>query len=248
MSIQSRDSEAEGAREAGAVQEAEAVQAEEEHRPSRQVAAAEEEERHSARQLGEEEAVVAAHSRMVAAEEERPGRWLQAMEVAEAHLLLVRAVEAAQRKPAVVVPGGRWRLVAEEVLPGFSQGGPGRVGRSGEEEAARPIRGFSEGVVAAVLAGQRSSLATGAEEARHHGFAVEEERSSGPGMPEGRRICGLVPLCLRQETWLVAVEGEGRGQEPSLSRRARASRRREAVAEPGTWAGGEMGREEASAP
>lgn len=238
MSIQSRDSEAEGARGAGAVQEAGAVQAVEERRPSRQVAAAEEEEeRRSARQLGEEEEeAVAAHSRMAVAEEERPGRWLQVMEVAEAHLLLARAAGAAQRKPAVVVPGERWRLVAEEVLPGFSQGGPGQVGRSEEEEAARPIRGFSEGVVAAVLAGQRSSLATGAEGARHHGSAVEEERFSGPGMPEGRRICGPVPLCLRQETLLVAEEGEGRGQEPWLSRRARASQRREAVAEPGTGA------------
>lgn len=183
------------------------------HRPSLQVVAAVVEVLRSARQLEEAAAVVVAHSRTVAAEEGRPGRWLEVMEAAEAHLLLARAVEAAQRLMVRVVPGERWMLVMEEVLPGSSQVDPAPVGRSGEEEAARLIQGFSEEVVAADLAGERSSLAMEAEEARHHDFAVEGGRSFGPGMPEARRTCGLVLCGLRQETFPVAVEGAGR-EEP----------------------------------
>lgn len=247
MSSQSRDLEAEGGREAEAVQAGEVGLVVEEHRPSHQVVAAVVEVLRSARQLEEAAVVAVAHSRTVAAEEGRPGRWLEVMEVAEAHLLLARAVEAAQRLLVRVVPGERWMLVMEEALPGSSQVDPAPVGRLGEEEAARLIQGFSEEVVAADLAGERLSLATEAEEARHHDFVVAGERSFGPGMPEAPRICGLVLWCLRQETFPVAVEGEGR-EEPWLFRRVRVSRRQEAVVEPGIWVSGEMGREEASAP
>lgn len=247
MSSPSRDWEAEGAQVAGVAQAVEAGLVVEERRPSHQVVAAVEEEFRLARRLEEEEAAAGAHSRMVVAEEERPGRWLEVMEVAEAHLLLARVVEVAQRLRAAVVRAERWRLVMEEVLPGFSPVDPALVGRSEEEEAARPIQGSSGGVVAADLAGQRSSLAMEAEEARRHDFVVEEGRSFGPGMPEARRICGLVLWCLRQETFQAAGEGEGR-EEPWLSRRVRASRHQEAVVERGIWASGGMGREEASAP
>lgn len=153
MNSPSRDLEVEGAQGAGVVQAGEAGLVVEERRPSHRVVAAVEEEFRLARQLEEAAAAAGAHSRMVVAEEERPGRWLEVMEVAEAHLLLARAVEAAQRLLAAVALGERWRLVMEEVLPGFSPVDPAPVGRSEEEEAARPIQGFSEGVVAADLAG-----------------------------------------------------------------------------------------------
>lgn len=152
MNSPSRDLEVEGAQGAGEVQAGEAGLAVEERRPSHQVVAAVEEEFRLARQL-EEAAAAAGHSRMVVAEEERPGRWLEVMEVAQAHLLLARAVEVAQRTLAAAALGARWRLVMEEVLPGFSPVDPAPVGSSEEEEAARPIQGFSEGVVAADLAG-----------------------------------------------------------------------------------------------
>lgn len=214
MSSQSRDLEAEGGREAEVVQAGEVGLVVEEHRPSHRVVAAVVEVLRLARQLEEAAAAAVAHSRTAEAEEERPGRWLEVMEVAGAHLLLARVVEAAQRLLVrAAVPGERWMLVMEEVLPGFSQVDPAPVGRSGEEEAARRIQGFSVEVVAADLTGERSSLATEAEEARRRDFVVVEERSFGPGMPEARRTCGLVLWCLRRETFPVAVEEEGR-EEP----------------------------------
>lgn len=153
MNSPSRDLEVEGAQGAGVVQAGEAGLVVEGRRPSHQVAAAVEEEFRLARQSVEAAAAAAAHSKMVVAEEEPPGRWLEVMEVAEAHLLLARAVEVAQRLLAAVVLGERWRLVMEEVLPGFSPVDPAPVGSSEEEEAVRPIQGFSEEVVAADLAG-----------------------------------------------------------------------------------------------
>lgn len=248
MSSLSRDLEAEGARVAEVVQAGEAGLVVEGRQPSRQVVAAVVEGFRLARQLVEGEGAAAAHSRTVVAEEERLGRWLEVMEAAQAHLLPARAVGAAQRLLAAVVPGERWRLVVEVVLQGFSQVDPAQVGRSGEEEAARPIQGFSEEVVEVVLSGERLSLVTEAEEERRHDFVAEEERSFGPGKPEARQICGLVLWCLRQETFPVAVEGEDREQEPWPCRRARASRHQEAVVEHGIWASGEMGHEEVSAP
>lgn len=153
MSSLSRDLEAAEAQAVGVGQAGEAGLVVEERRPSHQVVAAVEEEFRLARQLEEAAAVAGAHSRMVVAEEERPARWLEVMEVAQAHLLPARAVEVAQRLLAAVVLGERWRLVMEEVLPGFSPVDPAPVGRSEEEEAARPIQGFSGGVVAGDLAG-----------------------------------------------------------------------------------------------
>lgn len=144
MSSLSRDLEAEGARVAEVVQAGEAGLVGEERRPSHQVVAAVVEEFRLERLLVEEEAAAAVHSRTVVAEEERLERWLEVTEVAQAHLLPARAA---------VVPGERWRLVVEVVPQGFWQVDPAPVGRSGEEEAARPIQGFSEGVVEVVLAG-----------------------------------------------------------------------------------------------
>lgn len=208
MSSLSRDLEAVAARAAEEVQAAEEGLVVEARRPSHQVVVVAVEEFRLVRQLEER------LGRWSEAMEERLGRWLAVAEVAEAHLLLARAVEAVQRKLAVVVQGERWRLVEEAVPPGFSQVDPASVGSSEEEEAARPIQGLSEEVVAAGLAGQRSSLATEAEEARRHDSVEEEGRSSDPGMPEARRTCGLVLWCLRRETFPAAVEGEGQEQEP----------------------------------
>lgn len=199
MSSPSRGSEAEAAREAGVVQAGEADLEEEVERQQlhQVVAAAAVAGFRLARQLEEAEEVVAAQPRMAVAEEEQPGRWLEVMEVAQGHLLLGRAVEVAPRQLAAAVPEERWRLVAEEALPGFSQVGLGPAGKLEEEEAARLIQGPSEAVVAADLAGQRSSLVTEVEEARGHDFVVEEEHSFVPGMPGARRTCGLLLWCPR---------------------------------------------------
>lgn len=153
MSSLSRDLEAEGARVAEVVQAGEAGLVGEERRPSHQVVAAAVEEFRLERLLVEEAAAAAVHSRTVVAEEERLGRWLEVTEVAQAHLLPARAVGAAQRQLAAVVPGERWRLVVEVVPQGFSQADPAPVGRWEEEEVARPIQGFWEEVVEVVLAG-----------------------------------------------------------------------------------------------
>jgi hypothetical protein len=102
------------------------------------------------RQL-EGEAGPAAQSRMTVAMEEQLGRWWGVMAVAQGHLLLGQAVGAAPMNPAAVVPGEHWTLVAEEALPGFSQVNPGPAGKLAEGEAARPIQGPLEVVVAADL-------------------------------------------------------------------------------------------------
>lgn len=71
-------------------------------------------------------AAAAAQPTMAVVEEEQPGRWLEAK---GARLLLGRAVVVAPRQLAQVVPVERWKLEAEEVLPGFSQVIPGPVGK-----------------------------------------------------------------------------------------------------------------------
>lgn len=76
-----------------------------------------------AHQMGVAAVAAVAQPRMAVVEEEQLGRWLEAMEVAEAHLLLGRAVGVALRHLApvvLVVLVERWKLVVEEVLPGSS--------------------------------------------------------------------------------------------------------------------------------
>lgn len=82
-----------------------------------------------AHQMEVVEEALAVLPKMAVAEVEQPGRWLEAKGVAGARLLLGRAVGVAPRQLAQVVPVERWKLEAEEVLPGFSQVIPGPVGK-----------------------------------------------------------------------------------------------------------------------